>query len=158
MADAYKIVITSQGGGSSAPKNPIAGDNNQSKPTSNEEEKNKDIGVYVAYKKYVSPFLKKGLQYQISTVALRTGNSERQQRLQSAFSITSQLVGIGESIYVGAKVGGAKGAVIAAAISTATAGINLVQQSNTLILKEALENQTINMLNVRSGAVNGNRR
>ena len=43
MAEAYKIIIQTQGEGSSAPKNPIAGDNNQSKPTSNEEEKNKDI-------------------------------------------------------------------------------------------------------------------
>ena len=158
MADAYKIVITSQSGGSSAPKNPIAGDDNESKETQPTEKNNKDIGGYVAFKKYVAPFLRQGVQYHISTVELRTGNSERQARAQSMYSISSQIFGIGESIWLGYKVGNVPGAIAGAILSVAQTTIGYAQQQNTINLQRGLENQTISMLNVRSGAVNGNRR
>ncbi len=160
MADAYRIIIKTQGGGSSTPKNPIAGDSGQSQETKPSEQENKkdSIAGYVAFKKYVAPFLKQGLQYQISTVGLRTGNYERQVRMESAYSIGSQIFNIGESIWIGYKLGNVYGAVAGAVISAATTLINYGNQGNTLRLNNALENQTINMLNVRSGAVNGNRR
>ncbi len=160
MADAYKIVIQTQGGDSSAPKNPIAGDNNQSKQTTPSIEQQRDkssVVGYIAYKKYVAPFVKQGIQYSISTVGLKTGNMERQQRMQSAYDIGSQVVGIGESIAMGAMVGGLPGAVVGAVMSTATTLIGVAQKQNTLNINQALENQQISMLNARSGAINGNR-
>ena len=153
MADAYKITIETNGATGS--KAPIAGNNNQS---NNQKNNVNDIGAYVAYKKYVSPFIKQGLQYQISTVELRTGNSERQARMQSAYSIASQVIGIGESIWLGYKVGNVPGAIAGAILSVANTGIGYIQQQNIINLQRGLENQTIAMLNVRSGAVNGNRR
>ncbi len=160
MADAYKIVIETGNGGGGNKKAPIAGNNTESKQTtpSTEQQRDKSSVVgYIAYKKYVAPFVKQGIQYSISTVGLRTGNMERQQRIQSAYDIGSQIVGIGESIAMGAMVGGLPGAVVGAVMSTATTLIGVAQKQNTLNINHALENQQISMLNARSGAINGNR-
>ena len=161
MADAYKIVIETGNGGGSKKKVPIAGNNTESKQTtpSTEEKDNKASVVgYVAYKKYVAPFVKQGIQYSISTVGLRTGNMERQQRMQSAYDIGSQVVGIGESIALGFAMGGGVGAVVGAVMGTATTLIGVAQKQTTININNALENQQISMLNARSGAINGNRR
>lgn len=161
MADAYKIVIETGNGGGSNKKVPIAGNNTESKQTTpNTKEKDNKASVvgYIAYKKYVAPFVKQGIQYSISTVGLRTGNIERQQRMQSAYDIGSQVVGIGESIALGFSVGGGVGAVVGAVMGTATTLIGVAQKQNTININKALENQQISMLSARSGAINGNRR
>ena len=36
----------------------------------------KDVAGYIAYKHYVSPFVKQAVSYQISTVSLKTGRTE----------------------------------------------------------------------------------
>ena len=161
--DAYKIIIET-GGGSNTPKTPIAGNNKQStstQPQTQESGKSAlQMGVmgYVAVKKYVAPFVKQGLQYSISTVGLRTGNMERQARMQSAYNIGSQIFGIAESVAIGAVMGGVGGAVVGAVMGVATTAISYAQQQNTINLNKTIEDQTISMLNVRSGAINGNRR
>ena len=160
MADAYKIVIETGNGGGSNKKAPIAGNNTESKqttPSTEQQRDNTSIVGYVAYKKYVAPFVKQGIQYSISTVGLRTGNFERQQRIQSAYDIGSQVVGIGESIALGFAMGGGVGAVVGAVMGTATTLIGVAQKQNTININKALENQQISMLNARSGAINGNR-
>ena len=161
MADAYKIIIeTGAGGGGSGTKTPIAGNNNETKSTQSQESGNNinNIGGYVAFKKYAAPFVEQGIQYAISTVALRTGNVERQQRIQVAYEAGSQVFGIAESAFIGLKVGGAPGAVVGAVLGIATNVIGLAQKQNTINLNRALENEQISMLNARSGATNGNRR
>lgn len=155
----YKIVIGTDGESTQKKKKtPIAGDNTESKQTSENDSAKKDLAGYFAYKKYVSPFLSQGLQHRISTVELRTGNAERQARMQSAYSIGSQALGLVESIVIGAKLGGGAGAVIGAVMSVSTTVMSYVYKADTINLQRGLENQTIAMLNVRSGAVNGNRR
>lgn len=161
MTEAYKIIIQTNNSGESTQKVPIAGNNNDSNSTSSnntQSDKKNNIVGYVAYKKYVAPFVKQGIEYSISTVGLRTGNMERQQRMQSAYNIGSQIFGIAESIAIGAMMGGVAGAVVGGVMSVATTAISYAQQQNTINIKRNLENQTINMLNVRSGAINGNRR
>jgi hypothetical protein len=158
MADAYKIIIETGAGGSGT-KAPIAGNNGETKSTKEpNKEDESSIGGYVAFKKNVAPFVKQGIQYAISTVALRTGNVERQQRIQVAYEAGSQVFGIAESIFIGSKVGGVVGAVGGAVLGIATNVIGLVQKQNTINLNRALENEQISMLNARSGATNGNRR
>lgn len=163
MSEAYKIVIKSEGG-SNTPKTPIAGNNKQSTSTQPQTQESTINGLqagvvgYVAVKKYVAPFVKQGLQYSISTVGLRTGNMERQARMQSAYNIGSQIFGIAESIAIGAVMGGVGGAVVGAVMGVATTAISYAQQQNTINLNKTIEDQTISMMNVRSGATNGNRR
>ena len=165
MADAYKIEIVAPASGGDTKKVPIAGNNNESKSVSSSEsssvksgKKASSIAGYVAYKRYVAPFVRQGIQYSISTVGLRTGNMERQQRMQSAYDIGSQIFGIGESIALGFAVGGGVGAVVGAVMGTATTLIGVAQKQNTLKINNAIENQQISMLNARAGAINGNRR
>jgi hypothetical protein len=160
MSEAYKIVIEASKDGN-VKKVPIAGNNAEAKDTKEQSEekgitKNNIVG-YVAYKKYVAPFVRQGFQYRISTVALKTGSVERQQRLQAGFDLLSQVGHIAESVVIGAKIGGAPGAMVGAVMSLATTYINYEQKRNIIDMNRALENEQISMLNARSGATNGNR-
>lgn len=160
MAEAYKIVIESNVT-SNQQKVPIAGNNTESKNTKQKEVSSnntaKSIVGFVAYKKFVAPVIQQGIQSYIGTVQLRTGNAERQQRAESMLNLASRGINLAESVWMGAKMGGAYGAVAAAVVSVGQSVMDIYKKQQNLAYNNVLEQQTIDMLNIRSGAINGNR-
>lgn len=150
----YEIII--RAGGASASKSPIAGGKGGTKKTENPEEtalKARKAGVhaYVTLKRNIAPFVSAGLQYSIGTVTLRTGRVERQQRMQFAYGVASQVVGIGESLMIGALVGGLPGAIAGAVAGVAQTALSYGLQYSKIRTEENLENVSLALMNIRAG-------
>ena len=80
--------------------------------------------------------------YQVSTVQLRTGSTEAQQRASFAYSVGMQAFNIVESIGVGAMTGGWIGAAIGAVLSVVDTAVSYAYKQNTLNIQNQLENTT----------------
>ncbi len=104
-------------------------------------------GIKMVAEKYVGHY--------ISTVSLRTGAVEYEQRLQTVQSEVSQAVGSLASIGMGAAVGGVPGAAVAAvgvALSYASKFMDIANNARTLRLEGQLEGISQQMMRVRMGA------
>lgn len=127
------------------------------------EKTTKQAAGYVAYKRYISPFIKQAISYEISTVSLRTGKTEYQQRLQFAYDMGSKVVGLAENMITGFLISGGNpiGAVIGAGVSVIQTAVQYAQAQNTLNLENSKESISIGLQNVRAGgsvaATNGSR-
>ena len=103
-----------------------------------------------------------GIEYGISTVSIRTGRTETQQRMQFAYSVGSKAFGIVENIAIGAAVGGLWGAVAGAVMSTVTTVAGYAINQAKINLSAASENISIGLINARAGgnvaATSGSRR
>lgn len=96
------------------------------------------------------------ISYQISTISLRTGATEYEQRASARFSAVSQAVGAGMALIAGGVTAGPAGVVVAALGIVANGiqkVIGIAQRENTLRLQESVENVSIGMQNVRAGTV-----
>lgn len=96
------------------------------------------------------------INYRISTISLRTGATEYEERASARYSAVSQAVGAGMALIAGGLVAGPAGVAVAA-LGIAANGISkaivIAQRSNTLALQESVENVSIGMQNVRAGTV-----
>lgn len=96
------------------------------------------------------------INYRISTINLRTGATEYEQRTSATFSAISQGVGAGMALIAGGIAAGPAGVVVAAMGIAANAiqkAIGIQQRHNTLALEEGIENVSIGMQNVRAGTI-----
>ena len=147
----YEIVIKNE---TQSSKSPIA-DNSQSAQAKNTQKNEglsrKDFAGYFAFKRIVSPFVRMGIEYGISTVNIRTGRAEAQQRIQFAYSVGRQAVGMAENIALGALVGGLPGAVVGAVLSTVTTVAGYAINQGKINMQSNLENVTIGLMNARAG-------
>lgn len=92
--------------------------------------------------------------HQVNTTELRTGNSEYQQRLQFHKEIMDRAFGIGESIAMGAILGGGvPGALIGAATSVTMMGVQIAQKADRIATQQSVENISIGLADVRAGAM-----
>lgn len=161
MADnTYEIIIKNEGG-ASGKKNPVANNNDTSKSKNNAgmgagavesgSSAKEAVGVYFAFKRVVSPIVAQAAEYGISTVTMRTGRREEQQRQQFAYDTARRIYGLGESIAVGAAVGGLPGALVSVALTLANSALSIAYAQRRINLAENLDNVTLGMLNVRAG-------
>lgn len=138
-------------------ESPIAG---QSAPVSNEPKKSRisanDIGFYVAYKK-VKPFVSQLVSNEVQKVGLRSGSNRMQEKANFMHSVLTSTISFGESVGIGAKVGGVWGAVGGALLSGAHKLITYSHNQNMIDLNASIENQSIRMINIRAGTL-GSRR
>lgn len=104
----------------------------------------------VAYSK-IKPFIAQVINHEISTVTLRTGSQELQQRISFAYDTVSQAVNIGESIATGFILGRGPGAVAGAIIGVGFSIINYANRQRTLELERSLETISNSMLDQRAG-------
>ena len=159
MAD-YSAEIVIKDETQSQESSPIANPNGGSDSTKNTSPGGKTdpyakgkaiVKGYVAVKRIVAPFVSQAINYGISTVAIRTGQHEEQQRWQFAYDMGSKALGLAESITVGAMVGGLAGAIGGAVMSIATTvtGYALTQQK--INLAESNENISLGFMNARAG-------
>lgn len=91
----------------------------------------------------------------ISTVSLRTGANEYEQRLSFQHSVASQVVGAGAALAMGFSVGGPAGLAVAGiglAVSAVQKFMDIQQKEETLRLEKDLESVSIGMQLVRAGS------
>lgn len=105
----------------------------------------------VSFEAFVKPFVQPMIQHSLQTVSLRTGSQEMQQRMQFAYSLGEQAIGIVESIAVGAALGHLPGAILGAVMGLATTAINYANQKDTIRMEQNLENISLRGMNVRAG-------
>lgn len=113
----------------------------------------KGLVAYHTLKSYTDQIV----SHHVSTVELRTGSRELQERANFMLDITQKSIGIAESVLSGAMVGGIGGAAVGLLIGFAHTAISYQQKQQTLDLQETLENQTLRMNYIRAGA-GGSRR
>ena len=96
------------------------------------------------------------ISYHISTVSLRTGATEYQQKLQFWYSAGMSAASSAAAIGTGFLMGGPVGAGIAAAgvaLSYAMKGLNYWENANTIDINDRREEIGIQMQIVRAGAM-----
>lgn len=151
----YQIVIElpPEGGESKV----MSGDFNPTLP----EESKKAQGAEKALKSMVSyasvrAFANNIISYEISQVNLSTGAYEYEQRLRTGYQFFKQGLNVITATVMGAKMGGAVGAVVGFLGSTVYTALGYAQNANTLRRQENLEDISIGMANLRAG-VSGRR-
>ena len=158
MADIIKIVLPSE----SAEKSPVAASSAEtgaSSPSGGSTDASlsaKDV-VSGAKKVVAMTGIKQiadsVISYNISTVSMRTGASEYQQKLQFAYSEGMQLASSVGAIAMGAVMGGPAGAAVAVGLSYVMKAIGWAQNANTIQIAENREDISIQMQTVRAGAL-----
>ncbi len=159
MADnTYKIIIKN-GNAGSGKKSPVANNNDSAKGKDNTNTETggshaaakEAVGTYFAFKRVVSPIVTQAVEYGISTVSIRTGRREEQQRQQFVYDTARRIYGLGESVAIGAAVGGLPGALVSVALTLANSALSIAYAQKRINLAENLDNVTLGMLNVRAG-------
>lgn len=95
------------------------------------------------------------IQHQVSTVALRTGQAERQQMIELNYQIGQRILSVVESVAMGAMLGGGAGAIVGAAASIGFTGMGILYKRDTINLQRQVENVSISMGNIRAGTFSG---
>lgn len=144
------IANNSGSGGGESTKNTSAGA--QADKDTSKNALKQGVKGYFAIKHIVAPFVTQAIGYGISTISVRTGQVEQQQRAQFAYDIASKAFGLAESIAVGAMVGGLAGAIGGAVMSIATTVTGYALQQQKLNLEESAENISLGFMNARAGS------
>lgn len=159
---AYEIIFTDKTSDETvSPISPSSPDKKEKVKKADDGISKDDLFVWTAYKRYVSPFVKQGLQHQISTVQLRTGSVERQEQISFAYSVGEHTANAVENVVLGAMTGGGVGAIIGLVMSALTTMTGYMQKIDTLNMQSNLEQSSIGLMNVRAGgtvATTSNRR
>ena len=94
--------------------------------------------------------------FQVSTVQLRTGSHEAQQRATFGYNMAQKAVSLGESVAAGAMVGGPAGAAVALVMSLLNTVIGVSQKIEKLRIEQNLEDTSHN-LSAQRATVSGSR-
>ena len=152
--------ITLKNDTSTSKSNPIANNEGKSDTQNAKESVSKEnikaLGTALVAYRTVKSFAVQNINYNVSTVALRTGSNEMQERANFINSMAQKGVGIIESVGIGFATGGAVGAIAGLLLSTAHTAVSYMQAQNTINLQQQLENQSITANYIRAGA-NGSR-
>lgn len=117
----------------------------------------KTIGAVAVYQK-AKQVIGSEITYKISTISLRTGQAEAQQRAEFLYNIGQKTWNMAENIAVGFAVGNIAGAVVGAVTSMVSTLQNYLHAANTISLQKAEESISLLMRQERAGvANNGNR-
>ena len=105
----------------------------------------------VAVNHYIKPFVEQMVTQHVTTVALRTGAQEAEERLSFKMQVGQKVYGLASSIITGALVGGVAGAVVGGAMSLVTTVIGYTNQQEKLNLQRSVENVGLRYMNARAG-------
>lgn len=153
MAESHNYSLTIKNETESGGSSPIAGQNNVPQETPSEDKLKASTVVkgLVSFNSFVKPFAQPIIKHSLQTVSLRTGGQEMQQRMQFAYSVGEQALGIIESTAIGLAVGNLPGALLGLATGILTTVINFANQADTIALERNLENISLRGMNVRAG-------
>lgn len=161
MADIIRIILPSE----SAEGSPVAtssADSGTASPSGGSSDAALSAQSVVSGAKKVLAFTgikqiaDSAISYGISTISMRTGASEYQQRVQFAYNEGMQALSSVSAIGMGAVIGGPAGAAVAAVgvgISYLMKMIGWAQNENTLQIEENQEDISIRMQTIRAGAL-----
>lgn len=93
----------------------------------------------------IKSFVTQGLNYNVSTVQLRTGSHEAQQRANFTYSMALQGLGVVETIAGGGLVAGTGGAAIGLIAGIYGAQIQWLEKQNTVNMQNHLETYQQNL-------------
>jgi len=146
----YIIILKNETG---ATDSPVAGNsgNSESKYTVGQKRAQSVVKALVAYDKYAAPFIESAIRYQVSTIELRTGATELQQRTEFVLGVAKQAGNLATSILTGYAIGNLPGAIIGGLISVGTTAINYANRQRTIQTQASLEGITLRGMNVRAG-------
>lgn len=152
----YEIIIKNETGQA---ESPIANDQNDNTSDSEKDTEKKAKKVITGAMLYRTgkALVRSQIGHEISTISLRTGQTELQQRYEFANQIAESVFDVGESIAIGASVGRGWGAVIGAVIGIGSKLVGLAHKQDTYNLNQQLEQETLQRNNIRAG-VAGSRR
>lgn len=152
----YEIIIKNE---TAQAESPIANDQNDNTSDSEKDTEKKAKKVITGAMLYRTgkALVRSQIGHEISTISLRTGQTELQQRYEFANQIAESVFDVGESIAIGASVGRGWGAVIGAVIGIGSKLVGLAHKQDTYNLNTQLEQETIRRNNTRAG-VAGSRR
>ena len=152
----YEIIIKNETGQA---ESPIANDQNDNTSDSEKDTEKKAKKVITGALLYRTgkALVRSQIGHEISTISLRTGQTELQQRYEFANRIAESVFDVGESIAIGAAVGSGWGAVIGAVIGIGSKLVGLAHKQDTYNLNQQLEQETLWRNNIRAG-VAGSRR
>lgn len=152
----YEIIIKNETGQA---ESPIANDQNDNTSDSEKDTEKKAKKVITGALLYRTgkALVRSQIGHEISTISLRTGQTELQQRYEFANRIAESVFDVGESIAIGAAVGSGWGAVIGAVIGIGSKLVGLAHKQDTYNLNQQLEQETLRRNNLRAGAM-GSRR
>lgn len=147
----YRIVLENSTQSKNSPVANLSSSLSEPKYTTGQLRTQTALKAIVAYDKYVAPFVEQAIQYQVSTIELRTGARELQQRVEFGLSITKSAVGIVSSVATGYAMGNLPGAVIAGIISIGTTAMNYANRERTIRTQGSLESITQQGYALRAG-------
>lgn len=104
----------------------------------------------------VKPFINQVIGYNVATVQLRTGSSERQQQIEFNYKIASGAFDLAETVAAGFAVGGGVGAAVGAVLGVASKSISFIQNDLTIRMNTSMENERIRQNYLKAGT-NGSR-
>ena len=144
----YEITVTLK---EKKAKNPVAGSDSEAENTDGGNLPKEIAKGYGVVKKFVSPFISQVITAQTSTVSLRTGAEELQERLQFSQNAIRQGFGVIESVVVGGLLGGAPGAIVGAAMGVAQTAMTYEFRRQELQMQKDVEDVSLRLLNIRAG-------
>ena len=149
----YEIIIKNET--DTAQSSPIAGNTAENTASGEETGINIPSGVkgILAVKSIVAPFVDQVVSHEISTVSLKTGASEQQDRLSFVYSVGKQVGSAALKIATGAVIGGLPGALFGLAMSVAHTAISYGQKGADIQMQHDLENVGLRYLNTRAGGI-----
>lgn len=152
----YEIIIKNE---TAQAESPIANDQNDNTSDSEKDTEKKAKKVITGAMLYRTgkALVRSQIGHEISTISLRTGQTELQQRYEFANRIAESVFDVGESIAIGASIGRGWGAVIGAVIGIGSKLVGLTHKQDTYNLNTQLEQETLWRNNIRAG-VAGSRR
>lgn len=131
--------------------------NTQSGDTKNKTVKLEAVGKYIA-SQTIEVFLNNAKSVISQNIGLVTGKTELQQRVNFTMETVQQGVNTyknamaGKILFQSAGLSGGLGAVVGAALSVVSYGINLAFKQSQLNVQEGLENRQIQQVRSRAGA------
>ena len=156
----YSIIIEVKGD-IEKKNSPISGDKTESDTQKSagilNKEQAKAFGKGLVAYHYGKAFTDQIISHRVSTVELRTGSKDLQDRANLMLDVSQKLVSAGESMLTGLMVGGGVGAVLGLVTNLLHTAISYSQKQQVLNMQETLENRSIQLTYIRAGA-NGSRR
>lgn len=155
MTHRYEVVIKNEARRSDGSRSPIAGSSSEQKQPSGAGQT--DSAKWAATKSvaiaktYITPFVKQVVSHGVSTISLRTGAEELEQRMSFTRQVGESAANAAMSGVMGFIVGNLPGAVLGVAMSAITSAVSYGFKAREIDLERQVENVGLSFLNSRAG-------
>lgn len=161
----YIITLKIEGSSNAGASSAVAGSSTQSQKQAVASSENKTPGLLQSAESRaaftsslvawhtIKPFATQQINYRVSLVELTSGSREMQEKANFINQLTQKGVGLAESVAAGALLGGGPGALVGALVGVTSSVIGVSQKVSTYMIKDSLENYSIEMSRVRASSL-----